>query len=92
MSTLANVRVGSRAAVVAMLMVRPVCPQLRKCHVHPGSYAWCHLQTFSHQQAAGKCPLRVKTVVPAAAKRGAGSISRCPDPLSLMALGFPLSR
>ena len=33
-----KVPLGSRAAVVAMLMVRPVCPQLRKC---PGSYAWC---------------------------------------------------
>jgi hypothetical protein len=24
---------------------RPVCPQLRKCQVRPGSYAWCHLPT-----------------------------------------------
>jgi hypothetical protein len=29
-------RFGSRAAVVARLMVRPVCPQLRKCRVRPG--------------------------------------------------------
>jgi hypothetical protein len=29
-------RDGSRAAVVARLMVRPVCPQLRKCRVRPG--------------------------------------------------------
>jgi hypothetical protein len=36
-----------KAAVVAMLMVRPVCPQLGKCHVHPGSYAWCQLRTFA---------------------------------------------
>jgi hypothetical protein len=38
---------GSRAAVVARLMVRPVCPQLRKCPVCPGSYAWCHDRTSS---------------------------------------------
>ena len=27
-------------------MARPVCPQLRKCRVRPGSYAWCHFRTF----------------------------------------------
>src|SRR5260370_35616291 len=32
---------GLRAAVVARLTVRPVCPQLRKRGVHPGSYVWC---------------------------------------------------
>jgi hypothetical protein len=37
----ANVSDGSGAAVVASLMGRPVCLQLRKCRVHPGSYAWC---------------------------------------------------
>ena len=37
-------RYGSRAAVVGRLMVRPVCPQLRKCRVRPGSFAWCHKQ------------------------------------------------
>jgi hypothetical protein len=25
-------------------MVRPVCPELRKCRVRPGSYAWCQKQ------------------------------------------------
>jgi hypothetical protein len=35
---------GRSAAVVATLMVRPVCPQLRKCRVRPGGYAWCYLQ------------------------------------------------
>jgi hypothetical protein len=25
-------------------MVQPVCPQLRKCRVRPGSYAWCQLR------------------------------------------------
>jgi len=38
---------GSRAAVVAGLTVRPVCPQLRKCRVRRGSYAWCHNWTLS---------------------------------------------
>jgi hypothetical protein len=42
-----NVSYGSRAAVVAMLMVRPVCPQIRKCHVQPRSYAWCHKPTLT---------------------------------------------
>jgi hypothetical protein len=41
-----NVRIGARAAVVVKLMVRPVCPQLRKCPVRPFSYAWCHDRTF----------------------------------------------
>ena len=36
-----------RAAVVARSMVGPVRPQLRKCHVCPGSYAWCHIRTFT---------------------------------------------
>jgi hypothetical protein len=36
---------GSRAAVIARVMVRPVWPQLRKCPVRPGSYAWCQLPT-----------------------------------------------
>jgi hypothetical protein len=27
-------------------MVQPVCPQLRKCRVRPGSYAWCQYPTF----------------------------------------------
>jgi hypothetical protein len=38
---------GSRAAVVARLMGRPVCPQLRNCRVRPSSYAWCREQTFT---------------------------------------------
>jgi hypothetical protein len=29
-----------------------VCPQLRKCRVHPGSYAWCHEETHASQQLA----------------------------------------
>jgi hypothetical protein len=41
-----NVRVGSRAAVVARVMLRPVFPQLRKCRVSRGGYAWCHNRTF----------------------------------------------
>jgi hypothetical protein len=41
----ANVSDGSGAAVVASLMGRPVCLQLRKCRVHPGSYAWCQKRT-----------------------------------------------
>src|SRR5216684_6916269 len=32
---------STRAAVVARWLVGPVCPQLRKCRVRPGSYAWC---------------------------------------------------
>jgi hypothetical protein len=70
---------GSRVAVVARLMVRPVCsqlrkcrvrparlvpraavvarltlgPQLRKCCVAPGTYAWCQLQTFAGCLATG---------------------------------------
>ena len=27
-------------------MVQPVCPELRKCRVHPGSYAWCQYRKF----------------------------------------------
>jgi len=38
--------VATRTAVIPRLMIRPVCPQLRKCHVCPGSYAWCHYPTF----------------------------------------------
>ena len=29
----------------AMLTVPPVCVQLRKCRMHPGSYAWCQFRT-----------------------------------------------
>jgi hypothetical protein len=43
-------RLGSRAAVVARLMVRPVCPQVRKCLVRPGGYAWCQNRTHLPQQ------------------------------------------
>jgi len=32
-----------------MLMARPVCPQLRKCRVDPGSYAWCQFRTSRSQ-------------------------------------------
>src|SRR6266481_4788161 len=46
------------AAVVARLMVRPVCPQLRKVRVRPGSYAWCHIRTFTANEVA-----RAKSVV-----------------------------
>jgi hypothetical protein len=38
---------GSTAGVVGSLMARPVCPQLRKCRVCPGSYAWCHIPTLT---------------------------------------------
>jgi hypothetical protein len=41
---------GSRAAVVASLMVLPVCPQLRKCLVRPGSYAWCDKRSLGYLQ------------------------------------------
>jgi len=44
-----GVCMGSRAAVVARLMARPVCPQLRKCRVRPGSYAWCQFRTSCSQ-------------------------------------------
>jgi len=27
-------------------MGRPVCLQLRKCRVHPGSYAWGHKRSY----------------------------------------------
>jgi hypothetical protein len=36
---------GNASFDVARLMVRPVCPQLRKCRVRPGSYAWCQKLT-----------------------------------------------
>src|SRR5262245_29326323 len=36
---------STRAAVIPRLMVRPVCPQLRKCRVRPGGYALCHKRT-----------------------------------------------
>jgi hypothetical protein len=49
-------RYGSRAAVVAMLIVRPVCPQLRKCHVHPGSYALCQNRTSEDDCVATRPP------------------------------------
>jgi len=39
-----NAQIGSRAVIVARLTLRPVCPQLRKCRVCPGSYAWCRRQ------------------------------------------------
>jgi hypothetical protein len=42
-----DVWIGSRAAVVASLMVRPVCLQLRKYRVRPGNYAWCHNRTYA---------------------------------------------
>ena len=40
---------GSRAAVVAGLMVRPVRPQLRKCGARLGIYAWCQFRTSRSQ-------------------------------------------
>ena len=45
LAPLGDVGSGSWAAVVARLMVPPVCPQLRNCRVRPGSYAWCHNRT-----------------------------------------------
>src|ERR1700730_11859423 len=38
--TTEKVGIGSSAAVVARLTVRPVCPQLRKCRLRSGSYVW----------------------------------------------------
>jgi hypothetical protein len=35
-------RFGSRTAVVAGLMVRLVCPQLRNCRERTGNHAWCN--------------------------------------------------
>jgi hypothetical protein len=49
----AEVRLGSRAAASAGLLVRPVCPKLRKCRARPGSYAWCQLPT------SGEPPLTI---------------------------------
>jgi hypothetical protein len=39
-------RFGSRAAVEAGLIVRPVSPQLRKCRLRSHSYAWCQKGTW----------------------------------------------
>src|ERR1700747_33234 len=36
-----------------MLMIRPVCPQLRKCGVDPDSYGWCHFRAHAPQQKGG---------------------------------------
>ena len=47
------VRLGSRAAVGARLMVRPVCPQLRKCRVCPGGYAWWQEPIFMEAEFTG---------------------------------------
>src|SRR5271166_275329 len=44
---------STRAAVVARLMVRPVCPQRRKCRVRPGSYAWCQEPPFGSRPPNG---------------------------------------
>ena len=44
---------GSRAAVVARLMGRPVCPQFRNCRVRPSSYAWCQNRKSDPWQDAG---------------------------------------
>jgi Molybdopterin-binding domain of aldehyde dehydrogenase len=40
-------RLEFRAGVTLRLMVRPVCPQLRKFPVCPGGYAWCQESTFT---------------------------------------------
>ena len=48
-----NVQIGSRAVIVARLTLRPVWPQLRKCRVRPGSYAWCQFRT-SRPLSAGR--------------------------------------
>src|ERR1700680_2427383 len=34
------------SSAAARLMVRPVCPKLRKCRVRPRSYAWCHKRSL----------------------------------------------
>src|SRR5580693_10490514 len=54
-STSPLVRVGysARAPVVARLMGRPVCPQLRNCRVRPSSYAWCQNRKSDPWQDAG---------------------------------------
>jgi hypothetical protein len=46
-----RVSFGSRAAVVAGLMVRLICPQLRNCRERPGNHAWCHKQSSAFQNA-----------------------------------------
>src|SRR5580692_8008292 len=58
-----DVAFGSRAAVVARLMVRPVCPQLRKCCVRLGSYT-CAISGLRPdppiiQRACGSKPQRL---------------------------------
>src|SRR5580693_2035150 len=52
-SPLVRVGFGSRAPVVARLMGRPVCPQLRNCRVRPSSYAWCQNRKSDPWQDAG---------------------------------------
>jgi hypothetical protein len=49
----AGVGLGSRASVFGKLTVRLVCPQLRKCPVRFGSYAWCHQPTLGHTRRSG---------------------------------------
>ena len=52
---------GSRTAVFARLMVRPVCPQLRKCRVRPGSYAWCQEKTSSYRILRGRIAIDARS-------------------------------
>jgi len=80
-SRAAEDRFGSMAAVVAKLMVQPVCPQLRKCRVDPGSYAWFQYPPSHHRfrpienaQIASPCANAAATKTPGAS--GANSRTR----------------
>jgi hypothetical protein len=53
---------------VARLMVRRVCPQLRKCRVCPGTYAWCQQRSLAYLRHRG----RARPIVSKRGESGAG--------------------
>ena len=83
-----NVGEGSGAAVVARLMVRPVCPQFQKCLLRSGSYAWCQNRTtaaFYRSRMMCGAPLSLH-VNPRPADRSAARID---NPSGIAALSEP---
>ena len=91
-----------RGAVVARLMVRPVCPQLRKCRGRPGSYAWCQFRTSCSQFISSRRRTWAETWSRARSSKSKEWLRRagCPDmrqnpvgdPVATAALNFGTPR
>jgi hypothetical protein len=70
--------------VVGGLVVRPVYPQFRKCRVRRGSYASCHIRTFTANEVA-----RAKSVFGYASSASSSAFAGCRSGVSKYSVDHP---